>query len=212
MDFKFIKPRQALVQQLLQKGIQDIRVLDAINQVERHHFIQSAMHPRAYEDTALPIGKEQTISQPYTVARQTELLGVKEGDNVLEIGTGSGYQAAVLAQMGCKVHSVERHAELSHQARSILQQLGYRVKFRIGDGTRGWNAFAPFDAILVTAGAPDVPKDLLWQLHLGGRLVIPVGDREKQRMYRITRISEEEFERENFGGFKFVPLIGQQGW
>ena len=212
MGFQFIKPRKALVEELHQKGIQNPRVLEAIERVERHRFVQSALHPRAYEDTALPIGKEQTISQPYTVARQTELLDPQEHDEILEIGTGSGYQAAVLAEMGVKVHTVERHPELSHQARTLLSNLGYRIKFRVGDGTRGWSAFAPYDAILVTAGAPDIPENLLWQLKIGGRLVIPVGDRESQKMYRIIRSSEEEFERHHFGGFKFVPLIGNQGW
>lgn len=212
MDFQFIKPRQALVEELSRKGIQNPAVLEAIGRVERHKFIQSALHPRAYEDTALPIGKEQTISQPYTVARQTELLDPHEGDEILEIGTGSGYQAAVLAEMGVKVHTVERHTELSHEARSLLSNLGYRIKFRVGDGTRGWSAFAPYDGILVTAGAPDIPENLLWQLKIRGKLVIPVGDRKSQKMYRIIRSSEEEFERHHFGGFKFVPLIGNHGW
>lgn len=213
MDLKFVKPRKELTELLYQKGIRDAAVLHAINTVMRHRFINSAMHDRAYEDTALPIAKQQTISQPYTVARQTELLELdKSKSKVLEIGTGSGYQAAILSEMGCDVYTVERHSELSQSARSILESLGYRMKYRIGDGTRGWNAYAPFDGILVTAGAPDIPNTLLWQLNIGGKLVIPVGDQTTQKMIRITRVNDEEFERESFGGFKFVPLIGQEGW
>lgn len=212
MDLKFVKPRQQLVDELYAKGIEDPAILRAINQVERHKFLHSAMHERAYEDTALPIGKQQTISQPFTVAKQTELLQVKKGDKILEIGTGSGYQAAVLCELGADLYTVERHAELSHNARSLLLQLNYKLKCRIGDGTKGWNVYAPFDGIIVTAGAPETPKTLLWQLALGGRLVIPVGDQQSQKMLRITRVSDEEFVRESFGGFKFVPLIGQEGW
>lgn len=212
MDLKFVKPRQQLVDELYEKGIENPDILRAINQVERHKFLHSAMHERAYEDTALPIGKQQTISQPYTVAKQTELLQLKRGEKVLEIGTGSGYQAAILCELGANLYTVERHSELSHNARTILMQLHYKANFRIGDGTKGWNVYAPFDGIIVTAGAPDTPKTLLWQLAIGGRLVIPVGDQNAQKMLRITRVNDEEFVRESFGGFKFVPLIGQEGW
>jgi protein-L-isoaspartate(D-aspartate) O-methyltransferase len=209
---KFIKPRQALVEYLRQRGIQDDRVLSAISAVPRHAFIQTGLHHRAYEDTALPIAKDQTISQPYTVARQSELLGVGTGDKVLEIGTGSGYQAAVLVEMGVSLHTIERHEELHQQARELLHQLGYRAKQKCGDGTLGWSAFAPYDAIIVTAGAPVVPASLKEQLSTGGRLVIPVGEQGQQLLRRLTKQQDGSFREESFSDVAFVPLIGDQGW
>lgn len=209
---KFIYRRRKLVEGLREKGIQSETVLSAMEKVPRHLFVDTALEERAYEDTALPIGKGQTISQPYTVAAQSELLGAGPGNKVLEIGTGSGYQAAVLCEMGADVYSVERHEELYLKARSILRRLGYRVRIKLGDGSLGWSAYAPYDGIVVTAGAPVVPQELIRQLRIGGRLVVPVGDQEKQMMIRITRISEDAYEEEHFSSFKFVPLIGEKGW
>ena len=209
---KFKQRRRRLVDTLADKGIEDQRVLEAFNTVPRHVFVDTALEERAYKDTALPIGKEQTISQPYTVARQTELLEVKPGEKVLEIGTGSGYQAAILCELGAEVYTVERHKELYQRARSILHELGYSIRFKLGDGSMGWSAYAPYDAIVVTAGAPVVPDDLVDQLALNGRLVVPVGDEQKQEMIRIIKIRKDEFEEERYSDFKFVPLIGKKGW
>lgn len=204
--------RRELVENLRKKGISDERILKAIAEIPRHIMVDTALEKRAYEDTALPIGCGQTISQPYTVAAQTSLLNLKEGEKVLEIGTGSGYQAAILCHMGADVYSVERHDPLYQKARQMLQELGYKARLKLGDGTRGWSAYAPYDAIVVTAGAPVVPDDLIQQLDVGGRLVVPVGDRETQKMVRITRVAEERFEEEQLRDFKFVPLIGEKGW
>lgn len=209
---RFSAPRSRLVQELKDKGIRDERVLKAIGTVAREQFIDSALAHRAYEDTALPIGMKQTISQPYTVARQTELLELHPGETVLEIGTGSGYQCAVLCQMGHKVFSIERHEALYLKARDLLRGMGFRPELKCGDGTLGWSAYAPYDAIVVTAGAPVVPETLLHQLKVGGRLVIPVGDAEGQHMLRLWRMSETDYEQERYDGFKFVPLIGERGW
>jgi protein-L-isoaspartate(D-aspartate) O-methyltransferase len=209
---KFTAPRARLVAELQDKGITDERVLKAVGSVPRERFIDSALSHRAYEDTALPIGLKQTISQPYTVARQTELMELKPGEKVLEIGTGSGYQCAILCEMGQKVHSVERHEELYRKAVDLIRALGHRGELKCGDGTLGWSAYAPYDAIVVTAGAPVVPDALLQQLTVGGRLVIPVGDQSTQAMLRLRRVSATEFEEERFDGFKFVPLIGKDGW
>ncbi|MFW6157410.1 MAG: protein-L-isoaspartate(D-aspartate) O-methyltransferase, partial [Balneolaceae bacterium] len=205
-DLKYKQRRKRLVDKIREKGVQDERVLEAINRVQRHLFVDTALADRAYKDTALPIGKDQTISQPFTVARQTELLQTMPGEKVLEIGTGSGYQAAILCELGCKVYSIERHKELYERAREILKNLGYKVELKLGDGTLGWSAYAPYDAIVVTAGAPVVPGELKKQLNINGRLVIPVGDAERQAMHRIVKIREDEFEEEQFRDFKFVPL------
>lgn len=184
----------------------------AIGSIPRHKFVDTAFENRAYQDRALPISCDQTISQPYTVAVQTELLSVEKGDKVLEIGTGSGYQAAILCHMGADVYSVERHEELYHKAKKMLHELGYRANLKVGDGTLGWSAYAPYDGIVVTAGAPVVPEDLVKQLSVGGRLVVPVGTQESQSMVRITRTSEDNYEEEQLRQFKFVPLIGEKGW
>jgi len=195
-----------------EKGIADERVLMAIQVVPRHLFMDTALERRAYEDTALPISCGQTISQPYTVAAQTELLEVKKGSKILEIGTGSGYQAAILCQMGADVYSVERHEFLYQSTKKLLNSLGYRPVLKCGDGTIGWSAYAPYDGIVVTAGAPVVPEDLMVQLKVGGRLVVPVGSQKSQQMIRVVRESEESFREEKLQNFKFVPLIGEKGW
>lgn len=211
------RQRAALVELLREKGIREERVLRAIGAVPRHEFVEPALRHRAYRDEALPIGLKQTISQPFTVAYQTALMAVEPGEKVLEVGTGSGYQAAVLCEMGARVFSVERHAPLLARTREVLERLGYRALTRHGDGTLGWSSAAPFDAIVVTAGGLRVPEPLLEQLrvpeegHRGGRLVIPVGDAEKQTMWRITRTGADNFEREEFADFRFVPLLPDLG-
>ncbi|WP_409377688.1 protein-L-isoaspartate(D-aspartate) O-methyltransferase [Balneola sp. MJW-20] len=211
-DRRFVRPRKKLVETLKKKGIKDERVLMAIGKIQRHKLIDTALHPKAYVDTALPIGMGQTISQPYTVAAQTELLEVHPGDKILEIGTGSGYQCMVLCELGADVYSVERHPDLYHRAKDALREHGYKAMLKVGDGTLGWTTYAPYDGIVVTAGAPVVPDDLVKQLNVGGRLVIPVGDENKQVMLRITRVSENEYQQEELDNFKFVPLIGEKGW
>lgn len=204
--------RLELIRQLKAKGIIDANVLFAMEQLPREEFVQPSMKVRAYEDTALPIDDKQTISQPYTVAFMTQALSITPGMKVLEIGTGSGYQAAVLAVMGAKVVTIERHPRLSQQARGLLQQLGLDVNCRIGDGTIGYREGGPYDAIIVTAGAPDVPETLARQLAIGGKLVVPVGTSDEQTLYRVTRTGEEDWKAEDLGPFKFVPLIGVEGW
>lgn len=199
--------RRQLADKLAAKGITDESVLEAIRNVPRHLYMDNAFLHFAYDDTAFPIGAGQTISQPYTVAFQTELLGVSPRDKVLEIGTGSGYQSAVLCELGVKVFSIERQKELFEKSSILLKQLGYNAKLFYGDGYKGLPAFAPFDAILVTCGAPFVPEDLLKQLKTGGRLVIPVDSGDAQEMKRITKKEDGTFAVEAFGTFKFVPMV-----
>lgn len=199
--------RQHLATIVAEKGVKDQRVLEAIRTIPRHLFMDSSFEDHAYQDKAFPIGADQTISQPYTVAYQTELLQVTKGHTVLEIGTGSGYQTAVLCEMGAKVYSIERQQELFKKTRLFLGKLGYRPKYLgFGDGYKGLPDYAPFDRIIVTAGAPYVPKPLLSQLKVGGKMVIPVGD-ELQVMTLFERKSENEFEKTQFDEFRFVPLL-----
>ena len=199
--------RKKLVAILKSKGILDANVLTAINKIPRHLFMDSGFIDHAYVDKAFPIGADQTISQPYTVARQSELLNLKKGDKVLEIGTGSGYQTAVLLEMGLQVFSIERQNELFKKTKIFLPKLGYRPrKLIFGDGYIGLKEEAPYDGIVVTAGAPFVPKPLLAQLKVGGRLVIPVGDKS-QIMTVFTRKSAKEFDKKEYGEFRFVPLL-----
>ncbi|HBR53604.1 MAG TPA: protein-L-isoaspartate(D-aspartate) O-methyltransferase [Flavobacteriaceae bacterium] len=199
--------RKKLVATLQKKGIANREVLAAINTIPRHLFMDSGFLDHAYVDKAFPIAADQTISQPYTVARQTELLEVVRGDTVLEIGTGSGYQTAVLLEMGVTVYSIERQNELFKKTKRFLPQLGYRPKKLIfGDGYKGFPEAAPYHGIIVTAGAPFVPKPLLSQLKVGGKLVIPVGE-NVQIMTVFTRTSPTNFEKEEFGEFRFVPLL-----
>jgi protein-L-isoaspartate(D-aspartate) O-methyltransferase len=203
--------RNKLVKKLQEKGISDERVLAAIGKVPRHAFFDDALLVHAYEDKAFPIGEGQTISQPYTVAFQSEKLKIKPGDKVLEIGTGSGYQAAILIEMGAKVYSIEYNRKLFERTRDFLPTLGYKPYFFYGDGSKGIPAKAPYDKIIVTAGAPVVPAALTDQLAEGGVLLIPVGDREKQKMLRITK-TKDKLKTEEFDFFAFVPLLGEQGW
>ena len=199
--------RKQLVEILVQKGITNKKVLNAIGTIPRHLFMDSGFVDHAYIDKAFPIGAEQTISQPFTVAKQTELLNLEKGAKILEIGTGSGFQTAVLIEMGMHVFSIERQNELFKKTKLFLPKLGYRAKKLIfGDGYKGFKEEAPFDGIVVTAGAPFVPKPLMSQLKIGGRLVIPIGS-ENQIMTLITRISQTEFKKEEFGEFRFVPLL-----
>lgn len=205
--FKHKGLRQQLVETLKSKGIQNTRVLEAIGVIPRHLFMDSSFLDHAYQDKAFPIAASQTISQPYTVAYQTELLELEPGHKVLEIGTGSGYQTAVLCFLGAKVFSVERQKKLFNSSRKFLPKLGYVAKrFIFGDGYKGLAEEAPFDSIIVTAGAPFVPKPLLSQLKIGGRLVIPVGDTE-QVMTLFIRKDAKKFEKQELGSFKFVPLL-----
>jgi protein-L-isoaspartate(D-aspartate) O-methyltransferase len=205
--FKHKGMRQQLVDILVDKGIKDPKVLGAIGKIPRHFFMDSGFIDHAYQDKAFPIGADQTISQPYTVAFQSELLKIKTGDKILEIGTGSGYQTAVLLELGAKVYSIERQQELFKKTSKFLPKIGYRAKKLIfGDGYKGLPDEAPFNSVIVTAGAPFVPKPLLSQLAIGGRLVIPVGDKA-QIMTLYIRNGVKEFEKHEFGEFRFVPLL-----
>ena len=197
-----------LVQELKSKGIKDSRVLDAISVTPRHLLFDPVFRDKfAYQDIAFPIGENQTISQPYTVAFQSELLAVSRGSKVLEIGTGSGYQTAVLCQLGAKVFSIERHKSLFQSAKLFLNQNNYRAQLFFGDGFIGKKVFAPYDCIIVTCGAPFIPVELKSQLKIGGRMVIPVGKSEVQQMKLIQRLNEDDFKETNFGDFKFVPML-----
>lgn len=217
MKFTFLShsdiARKELIAFLRSRGITSDEVLRAMGKIPRELFLEKNFAMRAYDDSALPIGSGQTISQPYTVAFQTQAIAPKQGDKALEIGTGSGYQAAILAELGCNVYTIERHVPLLNDARKRFEMLGYHnIVSRGGDGSVGWAEYAPFDAIIVTAGAPDVPETLLKQLKPdGGRMVIPVGGRDVQRMYLIRMIEGKPVVTE-FPEFKFVPLVGKEGW
>lgn len=199
--------RKKLVEMLRDKGIVDKNVLQAIEKVPRHLFLDSSFMEFAYEDRAFAIGFGQTISQPYTVAFQTSLLEITSEDKILEIGTGSGYQSCVLLELGAKVFSIERQKSLYTKTKQLLPSIGYNPKFFYGDGYKGLPAFAPFDKILVTAGAPYIPDALIEQLKIGGKLVIPVGEGNTQIMIRIIKTNDREFLKEEHGNFRFVPLL-----
>jgi len=213
---RYLKQRLKMVDsQIRSRGIRDERLLKAMETVPRHLFIDEALRDQAYNDSPLPIDERQTISQPYIVALMTEALALKGHEKVLEIGTGSGYQTALLAELAERVFSIERIAFLASRARKMLDSLNYyNVAIRIGDGTYGWKEEAPFDAIIVTAGAPDIPKTFVEQLAVGGGLVIPVGGRYSQTLVKITRLSEDikDLKKDNLGGCRFVDLVGEYGW
>jgi protein-L-isoaspartate(D-aspartate) O-methyltransferase len=212
MDYSIAR-RLMVERQIIARGVRDRLVLDAMMQVPRHLFVEEALRGQAYSDYPLPIGEKQTISQPYMVAFMTEALRLKGGEKVLEIGTGSGYQAAVVAQIASRVFSVERITDLARRARRVLDSIGCKnINIRLNDGTCGWQEESPFDGIIVTAGAPNVPPLYLDQLEIGGRLVIPVGSRGSQTLKRITRTGLQEFSEENLLDCRFVPLIGKDGW
>lgn len=204
--------RRALVKALERKGIKDRKVLEAINRTPRHFFFDNAFLEHAYQDKAFPIGEGQTISQPYTVAFQTELLEVKPGDKILEIGTGSGYQCCILLELGARVYTIEYNKHLYEQALKFLPSIGYSATFIHGDGTKGLPTYAPYDGIIVTAGAPSVPDALVEQLKEGGRLVIPVGGSSHQKMVKITKGSQNQLFKTEYDYFSFVPLLGKYGW
>ena len=204
---KHVGRRNQLVKKLKVKGITSESVLDAISKIPRHLFMDTALEEYAYNDSAYPIDEDQTISQPFTVAFQTQLLKLEKNEKVLEIGTGSGYQTAILSFISNRVYTIERHHKLFKKSKKTLKNLGYRVKKNIfGDGFDGFPSDAPYEAIIVTAGAPIIPKKLLNQLAIGGRIIIPVGEKN-QIMTRITRTSVNKFKKESFGEFKFVPLL-----
>ena len=208
-----IARRRMVDEQIVGRGVQDPRVIEAMLKVPRHKFVAPGMESQAYLDNPLPIGEGQTISQPYMVAMMSEALELKGDETVLEIGTGSGYQAAVLAVLAERVFSLERIPELARRARKALDAAGFsKVNIRLTDGTFGWEEMAPFDAILVTAGAPSIPQSYRDQLAVGGRLIIPVGDRFSQVLKRVTRKAEADFREETLLGCRFVPLVGAHGW
>ena len=213
---RYKKQRARMVEgQIKVRGITDARVLKALETVPRHLFVDEGLIDQAYNDNPLPIGERQTISQPYIVALMTQALELKGKERVLEIGTGSGYQAAILAQLADRVFSIERIAALASRARKILDQLNcYNVAIRVGDGSYGWKEEAPFDAIITTAAAPSVPRYLIEQLVVGGKLIVPVGGRDVQTLYKLTRLSENtnDIKKEDLGGCRFVSLIGESGW
>ena len=211
-SYKTKGARKKLTQILSDKGITDNRVLAAIGKIPRHYFFDKTFESHAYDDKAFPIGEGQTISQPYTVAYQTQLLHIERGDKVLEIGTGSGYQTCILAELGAVIYSIERHQKLSAKAATMLDSFNLTAHLKHGDGTLGWPEHAPFNKIIVTAGAPIVPKQLAAQLSIGGLMVIPVGNEKQQHMVTIIRKSDKVFEKITLDEFKFVPLIGENGW
>lgn len=213
---RYVKQRMKMIEtQLRSRGIADERVLTAMSRIPRHFFVEEALMDQAYNDNPLPIEERQTISQPYIVALMTEALELKGREKVLEIGTGSGYQTAILATVADRVFSIERIAALAGKARKILDTLNlFNVAIRVGDGTYGWREESPFDAIIVTAGAPRIPEPLVAQLAVGGRLVVPVGSRSSQDLVRVTRLTDadNDLKKENLGGCRFVDLIGEHGW
>jgi protein-L-isoaspartate(D-aspartate) O-methyltransferase len=204
--------RRQLVKEIEGKGIKSATVLSAIGKMPRHVFFDSIFLEHAYEDKAFPIGEKQTISQPYTVAFQTELLNVSKGDKILEIGTGSGYQAAILLELGAEVFTIEYNQKLFQKTMDFLPKLGYNPHFFQGDGSLGLPKHAPYDSIVVTAGAPNIPDILIKQLKIGGVLVIPVGDQKQQKMIAIKKLSQNKASKKEFSHFSFVPLLGKDGW
>jgi protein-L-isoaspartate(D-aspartate) O-methyltransferase len=218
MAYKFVDnyreqgARKQLVDILRKKGIADENVLNAIGQVKRHFFFDETFWNQAYKDIAFPIGEGQTISQPFTVAYQTELLHIRKSDKVLEIGTGCGYQTCVLLKLGAEVYTIERQEKLYERTKFVLPNLGYHPHFFLGDGSKGMTNHAPYNKIIVTAGAPTVPETLMKQLAIGGILVIPVGDEKSQQMVTILKVGEYDYEKVTLDTFRFVPLVGEKAW
>ncbi len=208
----FESERKELVEKLKERKITDNLVLEAFLRVERHQFLPKALEPHAYKDVALPIGFGQTISQPYTVAFMTQALQLKKGAKVLELGTGSGYQAAILVNMEMRVFSIERQFDIYARTRKLFDEKNINAFLKFGDGTIGWEEYAPYDGIIVTAGSPSVPASLKKQLAVGGRLVIPVGDKTSQILTIIAKEGENDFSQKQVPSFTFVPLIGREGW
>ncbi|MBU2499615.1 MAG: protein-L-isoaspartate(D-aspartate) O-methyltransferase [Proteobacteria bacterium] len=210
-DYRLARERM-VKNQLMPRGITDKRVLEAMSKIHRHLFVEEALTGEAYNDHPLPIGHKQTISQPYIVALMTQALGLTGTEKTLEIGTGSGYQTAILAELSETVYTVERIKPLLEKSKDLLTQLGYaNIRIKAFDGTLGWEEFAPYDAIMVTAGAPKIPEPLPEQLAEGGRLVIPIGNKYSQELIKITRV-KDQYREENLGGCRFVNLIGVHGW
>ena len=206
-SYKHKGMRKNLIDELRLKGIKDEKVLMAFNEVPRHYFLDLAFTEQAYSNMAFQIGAGQTISHPFTVAFQSQLLEVKKGDKILEIGTGSGYQTSILCQLGAKVFSIERQRELFIKAKPLIHHLNFNPRLSYGDGYKGLPLFAPFDSIIVTCGAPFIPPALIEQLKVGGKLVIPLGEGSVQRMILLTKTSETEYETKDFGDFSFVPML-----
>ncbi len=202
--------RKKLVEEIRRKGINDERILSAIEKIPRHYFMDSSFESFAYQDKPFPIGAGQTISQPYTVAFQTELLEIQPKDKVLEIGTGSGYQASILLEMGARVYTIERHRNLYNKAKKTLEKMGYSPKIFYGDGSKGLPAYTPFDKILVTAAAPEIPKELMKQLSVGGIMVVPVGTGDTQIMKQIRKKDKDNFIDTSCGYFRFVPMLSNK--
>lgn len=202
-----------MVETLVERGIKDSRVLQAFRKVPRHLFLDEALWPQAYSDHPLPIGEKQTISQPYIVALMTEALQLTGVERVLEVGTGSGYQTAILAELADRVYSIERIPGLAKRARKVLDELKYtNIVIRVGDGTEGWRDESPFAGIIVTASAPDAPDPLMQQLETGGRLIIPIGEEQFQDLMLYVKEGEDRYREQNYGGCRFVKLIGEHGW
>lgn len=199
--------RKKLLEEIIQMGISDRNVIEAMDKVPRHVFMDKAFLEFAYENKAFQIGAGQTISQPYTVAFQTQLLDITPGEKILEIGTGSGYQTSVLCEMGAKVFSIERQKLLHDKSKLILHDLGYRPKLRYGDGYKGWETYAPFDKIIVTCGAPFIPEELLKQLKVGGKMILPLGSGATQEMTELIKLGPTEFGKKTHGTFSFVPML-----
>lgn len=206
-SFKHKGMRKKLIEELRIKGIADERVLDAFNSVPRHFFLDPVFTEQAYSNMAFQIGSGQTISHPYTVAFQTQLLEIKKGDKILEIGSGSGFQTAILCEMGAKVFSIERHKELHLKAKNMLRQLGYNARLTFGDGYKGMPSFAPFDKVIITCGAPEIPEELINQLKIGGFMIVPIGEGEEQQMKKIAKQENGSTTIEDYGVFKFVPML-----
>lgn len=212
-DYRHKGLRKQLTQELREKGITSQKVLQAINEVPRHLFFENIFINHAYQDKAFPIGEGQTISQPYTVAYQSQHLDVHASHKVLEIGTGSGYQASVLYKLGARIYSVERHRALFNKTTVLLQKLGFgTIKTFCGDGTKGLGEYGPYDRIIVTAGAPNLPDSLIDQLKIGGKIIIPIGNEENQKMYLFEKTSGQQLKKIELDHFQFVPLIGESGW